>query len=251
MRNSSVLVRCVAALAVVLLLLSTLLVAVSGVAVSRGVAEFVPVTEPLAHVVPTGNWAGYALTGKFSEVHGTFTVPSVGSNSYGALSEWVGVDGYSNSDLIQAGITENDGTDYAWWEILPSVSVPIFWMRVSAGSEITVGIRRFGGPHSWIVDIFDRNTLQFFHQQFVYAGPGDSVEWITEAPSTEFGTQIPILGYGSAITFSELTETGIVSRRDGFHDVWTVQGGSIVDIPSSVPSVNALLSDGFSTEYVG
>ena len=217
-------------------------------AVRQAPAKFVNVKTGLPHVTPTGNWAGYALQGKFSEVHGTFTVPEVDSGG-GALAQWVGVDGYENEDLIQAGVSEvADGQDYAWWEILPNVSIPIWWMRVSPGDEITVGVRIYDGR--WLIDILDRDTLQFFFQSFKYNGPAASVEWVTEAPSDIIGDQLPILPYAGAVQFSGLTYTGHVARG-GFADVWMVADGAVQDIPSTVPSVAALLADGFSTEYVG
>jgi hypothetical protein len=42
------------------------------------------------------------------------------------MSEWVGIDGASNGDLIQAGIAEtlivgtNEFSIQPWWEILPA-----------------------------------------------------------------------------------------------------------------------------------
>ena len=237
-----------AAIIAVIMLLAVSLAGVAA-AVTNGPAQFVNVKEALPHVVPTGNWAGYALTGKFSEVHGTFTVPEVDSGG-GDLAQWVGVDGFSNTDLIQAGISEANGTDYAWWEILPDVSVPIWWMHVSPGDQVTVGVRRYGGGDNWIIDILDRATEQFYFQDFKYNGPADSVEWVTEAPSDAGGDQLPILPYAGAVEFEGLTYTGKVAQG-GLHDVWMVGGGSVQDLPSTVPSVAALVADGFATEYVG
>jgi Peptidase A4 family len=201
--------------------------------------------ETVPHVVPTGNWSGYSLTGKFSEVHGTFTVPTIGRGG-GALAEWVGVDGYDNSDLIQAGVSEQNGVDYAWWEILPSVSIPIWWMKVSPGDQITVGVRRYSGAQ-WIIDILDRATLQFFYQQFRYNGPAASVEWIVEAPTSLFSGQDPVLPY-DGVQFSGLTYTG---DAVSYHDCWMVQGGAVQSLPSTLPSTRELVAAGFSTEYVG
>jgi len=76
----------------------------------------------------SGNWSGYAVeNGVFDGVTATFNVASltidqpsicetgtVGEPSqYCAMSTWVGIDGYDNSDLIQAGIEEQPivGTD--------------------------------------------------------------------------------------------------------------------------------------------
>src|ERR1700678_98156 len=63
-------------------------------------------------VEASGNWSGYVLTGKYAEVKGTFTVPSVPSPT-GVAAEWVGIDGVSNEDLIQAGVSESGGYNCA------------------------------------------------------------------------------------------------------------------------------------------
>ena len=219
-----------------------------GVEVVRN-APFVkaPGKPAVPHVVPSSNWSGYVVTGKaLTEVHGTFTVPEIGQGG-GALAEWVGVDGFADSDLIQAGASETPYGDYLWWEILPAPSVDIPWMRVSPGDEITVGVRR-GTGHKWIVDILDRATLQFFYQDFQYNGPLTSAEWVVEAPTSLYSGQEPALPYQGAVQFSGLTMTGQAHR---FADVWLIQGGAVQSVPSTVPSMAALMADGFSTEYVG
>jgi hypothetical protein len=231
-----------AAIAVAVLLVGVALSPVIRVAAELAPIVVLPVTETVPHVAPSGNWSGYVLTGKFSEVHGTFTVPAVGK--YGGLAEWVGVDGFNNSDLIQAGISQSFGTNYAWWEILPGFSVPILWMKVSPGDEITVGVRRY--ESKWVVDILDRSTLQFFFQQFKYGGPADSAEWVVEAP-TSLGSQDPVTPY-SAVQFSGLTYTG---DAVDYHDVWMIQNGAVQSLPNTASSTRELIANGFTVEYAG
>lgn len=70
----------------------------------------------------SSNWAGAAITGSgITEVSGTFTVPKPTVPSGGSSSTeycgaaWVGIDGYSNSDLIQTGVLwciEDGSYDY-------------------------------------------------------------------------------------------------------------------------------------------
>src|ERR1035441_8393919 len=77
------------------------------------------------------NWSGYVDTGStFSGVGGEWTVPAVQpSGVLAASSQWIGIDGATNSSLIQTGtssITQNGGTQYfAWYEILPAASIEI------------------------------------------------------------------------------------------------------------------------------
>ena len=70
----------------------------------------------------SSNWSGYAETCKapYTEVSGNWTVPSVSGPNGSYSAAWVGIDGYTNSSLIQTG-TEQDvsGTGQAsyaaWW----------------------------------------------------------------------------------------------------------------------------------------
>ena len=57
----------------------------------------------------SSNWSGYAipLAAKVTTVSGFWVVPKVTAQKTGYSSTWVGVDGYSNGNLIQTG-TEQD-----------------------------------------------------------------------------------------------------------------------------------------------
>lgn len=157
------------------------------------------------------NWSGYAETGTFTGVSGTWTVPTVtGSTSSQYSAAWVGVDGFNNSNLIQTG-TEQDwysGSAHygAWWEILPapetalpsnytvkagdSMSAQIYETSTLSGSAATHGRGRggFGGggggsQHVWSITISDATQNWTFTTTPSYSGPGTSAEWIMEATS--------------------------------------------------------------------
>ena len=54
-------------------------------------------------------WSGYTYTGgPFKAVSGTFTVPGAGTGASctANVAEWVGIDGFGNNSLVQAGIGE-------------------------------------------------------------------------------------------------------------------------------------------------
>ena len=85
-----------------------------------------PVRPALSGTSASANWAGYEDTGagaQFSEVSADWTVPAVQVGTYGDSSTWVGIDGTSTSDLIQAGTDQswspNGAVYYAWYELLP------------------------------------------------------------------------------------------------------------------------------------
>jgi len=86
------------------------------------------------------NWAGYAAVpstgGSTFMVQGNWYVPTVTCSEPGATTEaftvqWVGIDGYSDSDVEQAGSAEycsGHGAApeyYTWWEFAPFNSIQV------------------------------------------------------------------------------------------------------------------------------
>lgn len=224
-----------------------------------GVASATVVETNLNHSLRTvnatalsTNWSGYSIEGKdFKRVEGTFTVPACAAGGgIGNVSEWVGIDGFNNEDLLQAGVDESGSPGscyvYAWWEDLPSASVPIAWMDVRPGDQVEVGIGNFGAD-TWGVTILDEATGQMFEQQFIYNGPDTSAEWIVEAPSV--GGYIANVLPFQAVTWTGLSLAG--GRPAVLTPIWLVQAGRAQVIPSSVPDARALMKSGFTDEYVG
>lgn len=208
------------------------------------------------------NWSGYAVQGgPFTHVAATFVVPkgAVG-NCSAYLSQWVGIDGYSNSDLIQAGIAEQDinpspATSSStacselytnvWWEILPGAEVPIN-MAVKPGDVITVAITEVSHNH-WSISIVNETTGARFYHVFDYAGPATSAEWVMESP-TIAGQIAALLPYTTA-SFEDLQLTGTVLE---YSDVWLLFGPQdIRSVPQVVKSFAALMADGFTVVYTG
>jgi hypothetical protein len=149
-----------------------------------------------------GNWSGYAETGSFTGVSGTWIVPQVSPTKSATWSSaWVGVDGFNNSSLIQTGTEEdyyNGSAHYnAWWEILPAAetAIPTSSYPVSPGDHMsasiwetstTVSVGRARHPsieHVWRIVIADADKGWSFPTAQAYNGPGTSAEWILEAPS--------------------------------------------------------------------
>jgi len=124
------------------------------------------------------------------------------------MSEWVGIDGVNDPNLIQAGVREhydhatNHVSIYAWWEILPAYETPMSTLPVRPGDQITV---RIGGvsPGSWTITVTDSTTGQNFIIEQTYTGTAATAEWIVETPSRANVTQT--LGYYTPnVTFSNL-----------------------------------------------
>lgn len=136
----------------------------------------------------SSNWSGYAVTSSvYHSVTATWVVPAVAASRKATYSSnWVGIDGYNNSDLIQTG-TESDyynGSAHydAWWEILPAAETVIPSITIKPGDTVTASIVK-GSGSSWAITITDGS--QSFTTTQSYSGPGASAEWIEEAPTVE------------------------------------------------------------------
>lgn len=168
------------------------------------------------------NWAGYAVTpgSGISAVSGTFTVPAAGELPPGFAASWAGIGGYNTSDLIQAGVSENDavggallgGGQYnAWYEILPAAETPISGCTgnvpscaVNPGDEVSVNISNAGG-NTWDIALSDAGHWSW-STSLTYASSGSSAEWIQEAPSLDGAQTLPAdvgtVSFGPTSTFT-------------------------------------------------
>jgi Peptidase A4 family len=127
------------------------------------------ISRLLGNQTESQNWAGYAATaGSYTAVSATWTIPDRALNSVpGIDAAWIGIGGIRSRDLIQAGtqqtVSSAGGTRLeARVEILPRLS----------------------------------DTLP------LAIGPGDSIEWIVEAPSAGRGRSLPLDDFGT-ISFSQ------------------------------------------------
>ncbi len=148
------------------------------------------------------NWSGLVTSGTGIEgAEGAWTVPAVSGAAGTASGSWVGVDGVTNSDLIQTGTSQDPGSGYsAWWEILPAPAVTIAApdgspAPVSPGDQMAARVSEVG-PGTWSIYLADRTAGWSFQQDFAYSGPGTSAEWIEEAPMID-GTQSSPADFGS------------------------------------------------------
>jgi hypothetical protein len=192
------------------------------------------------------NWSGYARTGTYTRATAAWVVPSVASSRKATYSsQWVGIDGFNNSNLIQTG-TEADyysGSAHyaAWWEILPAAETVIPSITVHPGDHMTASITKGSGT-SWTITITDGN--QSFTTVQTYSGPGSSVEWIEEAPSVG-GRVAPLAQYSSPDTFDPGTANG---ANPG---LTAADGGVMVQkrVQVSTPSLPDKDTDGFNMAY--
>lgn len=197
----------------------------------------------------SSNWSGYAITGAtYSKVSAQWVVPSVSptrGSSYS--SNWVGIDGFNNNNLIQTG-TESDyyngsGHYDAWWEILPAAETVIPSISVSPGDVMTANITQ-GSGSSWTISITDTTTNKGFTTNQTYTGPGSSAEWIEEAP-TVGGRVATLAHYSSPDLFDPGTANG------GNPGLTTADSGAMVQkrVQVSTPSDPDHDTDGFNMAY--
>jgi hypothetical protein len=205
--------------------------------------------------IGSSNWSGYAVTsGPYTSATGTFTVPSLVDPPANAdVAEWVGIDGFGYNWLIQAGVDEQQGCGsfcvIPWWEIItPSNEAPateITHVTVDAGDEVTVTINQVSAT-TWGISLTDDTNRQEFSNEFLYAGPATSAEWIVEDPSGDPDTPpndyYPFSDYSPAVTLSALGFTG---TEDRLTEVILIQSATQLSTPSAWTG----LTTGFAVAY--
>ena len=207
----------------------------------------VTVATVAGYTGPSSNWSGYAMgNGPFNYASGTFNVPNLYATPTETFaSEWVGIDGATNSYLIQAGVDEyyDPLTGYvylaAWWEILPAAETQIS-MGVLPGDSITVTVGQVSGSE-WAIQIIDNTTGQTFLTDQTYTGPGASAEWIMEAPEVN-GAISTLAEYSPDVTFSGIRING---PETTITDIVMVQNNVQVSTPSG------FTANGFAVAYGG
>lgn len=188
------------------------------------------------------NWSGYAIAsdvnGTYKSVAASWNVPTVKASSgtqtsswWGWLGRWfaslfgvgpsssdaysatwIGIDGFTNSNLIQAGTAQNivNGSPqyYAWWEILPAAESEISPVEYPvSGSDAMTSTIAQQGDGTWRIVLHNQTRgWTFIKSGIQYTGPQTSVEWIEEAPEVN-GTVTALANYGE-VSFHNVTVNG-------------------------------------------
>ena len=156
------------------------------------------------------NWSGYAVPAgegqKITEVVGAWRVPAIKNLPPGLSSSWIGIGGYSTSDLIQVGTASSGQIEgnYAWYEMLPDYAIPIT-SGCAGDDECTVSR---GDVMVGRVTLVAGNTWQMFLTNFGkgstprwswamttnYNSTLSSAEWIFEAPQVGLAGVSDVVG---------------------------------------------------------
>jgi hypothetical protein len=184
----------------------------------------------------SGNWAGYAVTGKaatsaFTHVSGSWVVPRVACGGRGPAYSvaWVGLGGFADGEaaLEQIGTEANctpagRATSSAWYEILPAPPVRVR-LHVRAGDRVRASIGVRGMRVSLLIENRTRHTA--YARELRVESPGlSSAEWIVEAPSacTRDGRcrPLPLANFGTTAFSNAVARAG---RHSGSitDDAWT------------------------------
>jgi peptidase A4-like protein len=195
------------------------------------------------------NWSGYADTGlTYTQVKGTWKVPTVKTQSGNKYaSDWVGIGGFSDGTLIQAGTSEQSVggviTYNAWTEIIPAPEVPIPGFTVHPGDSITVTVKKVAGVNQWSITVKDTTESETFTKGFTYASSEGSAEWIHEAPTVN-GSQ-SVLALTNNVTFTADTLNGATKLASG-GTVNEIQMITAADKPEATPSAVSTKGDAFA-----
>jgi hypothetical protein len=163
-------------------------------------------------------WSGYLVASDIhdfspvvSSVNGSWTVPQVqpsGNDTFSGV--WVGIGGYGEETLIQAG-TEQEyvngrSTYYAWYELLPDYLVRVPSLHVRAGDTITASISLVDeNASTWSIEINDVTRGEHFKEVVVYNSSMLSAEWIVERPKVN-DTVSTLADFGN-VTFTDCQTT--------------------------------------------
>ena len=199
----------------------------------------------------SSNWSGYAVTGgPYKSITGSWTVTAVSNSSKATYSsQWIGIDGFNNNNLIQTGTEAdfyNGAAHYgAWWEILPAAETVIPSISVQPGDVISADIHQLSSG-GWSINLSDarpgRSQNETFSTTQSYKGQLASAEWIEEAPSIG---HITTLAHYGAFTMDPGTVNGTNPGLTAANAGVMVQRAGQVSTPSS-PDADG---DGFALAY--
>ncbi|HZU61641.1 MAG TPA: G1 family glutamic endopeptidase [Solirubrobacteraceae bacterium] len=214
---------------------------------------------PAVNASQSSNWFGYnqgALEpGQtlFHSITGSWTVPKASqhkSHEAEYSSDWIGIGGgcentscsVTDSSLIQAGTEQDVGgggrpSYSAWWEVIPSPSVPISGMKVRPGDHMHAVIDQVS-PGVWKISIKDLTRHESYSTTAPYSSTEGSAEWIEETPLVLGGNSgfapLPSLSKGH---FDHGTANGHAVKLNRSQEIeLTSSNGKVVGIPSGPDS---------------
>jgi hypothetical protein len=194
---------------------------------TNSVSSVTSLSVQLIALFPSSNWAGYALTNStFSAVSGSWTVPSVSCPLSGDFyaSQWVGIDGISDSYVMQDGTSTDCDSGFpvysAWYEFFGdstvhggfAVPLPSNTYPVAPGNVMSANVIFAAGV--WTFTLTNSTDSWTFSTTVPEPSPPPlqaSAEWIVEAPEICNPTCIE----SSVADFGSVTFTGASATANG------------------------------------
>ena len=182
-------------------------------------------------------------------------VPQAAATPPGFAATWTGIGGYSTSDLIQAGISENSapnngasGNQYAaWYELLPAAETSLTHCTgasscpVKPGDDVAVAITQVS-KKKWLISVADSTESWTWSKTVKYSSSQSSAEWILEAPTVGAQTTLANVGtvhFGPTSTYTVGGQTSTIAQGDPTEIILTPGG-----VDEATPS--AIANDGQS-----
>ncbi|KAF8342483.1 peptidase A4 family-domain-containing protein [Amanita rubescens] len=176
-------------------------------------AQLIRESTDISNVVYTSNWGGIVLSGyppgTFVAVTGTFVVPTPSSPN-GAVSVWVGIDGYScGNAFLQTGVDisyENGVVSlqpwYEWYPNYPSD----FNLSINPGDSVQLTVNAYTTTTGLVtIDNLTTGQSASRHVSSSNALCEQDVEWIVE-DYEQGGSLVPMCDFGN-IQFTDAYAT--------------------------------------------
>jgi hypothetical protein len=183
----------------------------------------------------SSNWSGYAEQGtkkQFTAVEGTWTVQAAKASSGATYSsDWVGIDGATNTKLVQDG-TEADyysgAAHYdAWTEIIPASEVVLSGLTVKPGNKME-GIVQEITTNKWTMTVKNLSTGKSASRTVSYTTPEADAEAIHERP--EIGGSLANLAQTANVTqLPDYYSTAAPGATPVWKDLGVPVGGTTIN----------------------
>jgi peptidase A4-like protein len=233
------------------------------------------VLRRLAKAADTGytsdNWSGGVIQGQWATAIGFWSIPTVskpaepqGAEGGWNSSSWIGIDGFSSNDVLQAGIqqrvTPGGIAQYvAWYEWFAPAQAnspgyiyqtDIVNFPVAPGQQVYCCVQYIHNKTAG--NLYFANDTTGQHLSITLAPPpgasfaGDSIEWIMEAP--DGGEPVAALPKFSPVQFT----TALGCSSDG-QVVGNPQNGDYINILYNNQTLTAvsLANDAVTVKFTG
>ncbi len=164
------------------------------------------------------NWSGYAATGargSFTKVSGSWTVSRLRrcSGEHQTATEWVGLDGFSDSTVEQAGTISmcfrGRAVYYDWYEMFPANPVTVTVHQVAPGDKISASVTRIRAAYRLVVIDATHRADSFSVRTRCRTCLNESAEWINERDLFASSGYSPLSNYGTwKLTGGAATQSG-------------------------------------------